>query len=183
MERIDGLEGKTRLHLSDSLAVPPAGFRQIQTSLAWLAFAAAEPASVPRGQVSHLAVEVARWQVESQWVPDDGSDDWTSIRREKVRSLAGVKWIWKADCENLVLKLIEILTAAGIPPGAMRLVVGELRPGDPTSGHLVLAIETVEKTLVYDCRRRGLVEWGGPELAGVAWRAATDRGRWVQIAA
>ncbi len=172
-----------RLHPSDSLAVPPAGFRQIQTSLAWLAFFAAKPARVPRSQVSQLAAEVGRWQVDSQWAPDDGGEDWTNIRREKVRSLAGVKWIWKADCENLVLKLIEILIVAGIPPGALRLVLGELCPGDPTSGHLVLAIETVEQTLVYDCRARGLVEWGGPELAGIAWQAATDGGRWVQIAA
>ncbi len=173
----------SHLRVSDEPAtVRPAGFSQIQHSLAWITFAGAGRVTVPRSQVSHLAAEVARWQVESQWEPDDGSDDWTNIRREKVRTLSGVRWVWKADCENLVLKLIEILIAAGVPSGAMRLVAGELRPGDPTSGHLVLAIDTDDKTLVYDCRRHGLTEWEILSKSGANWTGATDGGRWVQIA-
>ena len=79
-----------------------------------------------------------------RWVPEEG-DDWG-------HSLPG-------DCENFALLKRKLLAEKGVPLGAMRVCVGQIRRRGRSQGHAVLHIVTDRGDYVLDNLTDEIVPW------------------------
>lgn len=158
---------------------------------AWLALVLGEPRMAMK---AHQPVPIHLTQERAQLVGDvqdavnsnfryqrEARDMWGLWKWRKIFTLAGRwRWIRIGDCDDFAVEKLRRLLGHGFG-GSLRLVT--CRYG--TTGHLVLAIDTTDTTLILDNRLSGVWPWNNGRFDRYRWIASSVPGRqlWARIGA
>ena len=111
----------------------------------------------------------------------EAKDVWGRWKWRRIFTLAGRwKWIRVGDCDDFAAEKLRRLLGMGFG-GSLRLVMCKIG----LTGHLVLAVDTLETTLVLDNRHNGVWPWDDARFDLYTWVASSVPGRkmWARIKA
>ena len=108
--------------------------------------------------------------------PDDpGADTWGAPARVWHPGLLSPgRWIKTGDCDEYVFEWASRLLDEGIDPGAIRYVMCRT---EELQAHLVLTVDTEERTLVFCNRQQGIWTFGEGPMARYLWLKASEPGQ------
>ena len=156
---------------------------------AWLAMILAESRLAMRRHKPlpiHLTSERAKQLRDVQDTVNAGflyereaRDTWGKWNWRRIVTLAGKsRWLRFGDCDDFAAEKLRRLLSLGFG-GSLHLVV--CRVG--LTGHLVLAVDTTETTLILDNRLSGVWPWEDPRFGRYDWISSSVPGRklWARI--
>lgn len=135
----------------DMRDLPPVA--EVNGPRGWQVWCRAHSDSCVAARAATLALTPANWQtLNGVWADLAGR----FVRVNDTGRQDVWRAAWRGDCEDFALNLRERLIKAGVPRGALDLVVGFTEHGE---AHTVLAIHSAHGTLIADVRQDRLLPW------------------------